>query len=131
MAQIGKVLDGVPKTHDIPWGFGVSAKERRSHIPKVAGSSPVPPSSISRRIPQNKRMHIATGFPFSSLMKFSISKETGIPSPNIGAGQVQYRPCQFCSNFIFNLTAKLRIPYLVARHEKCNATVIFTKPLKA
>jgi hypothetical protein len=39
--------------------------------------------------------------------------ENGIPSPNFGAGQVQYRPCQFCSNLIFDLAAKLRIPYLV------------------
>src|SRR4030042_7093972 len=43
MAQIRHGLVGVSKTHDISLGLGVSAKERRSHIPKVAGSSPVPP----------------------------------------------------------------------------------------
>ena len=35
MAQIGKVPVGVPETHDISCDLRVSAKERRSHIPKV------------------------------------------------------------------------------------------------
>jgi len=55
----------------------VSAKERRSHIPKVERSSRSPPTSHSRCMHQKKRIPIATGFPFSSLKKFSIIKETG------------------------------------------------------